>query len=57
MTLFLKKTDFNSIPEQKLKNVQEKLNNKPRKIPKYKIPANIMKLEINIINYQKFKLN
>lgn len=54
---FPKKTDFNTITEQQLKKVQEKLNNRPRKILKYKTPAYMMELEINKLKYQNYKLN
>ena len=37
--------------------VQEKLNNRPRKILKYKTPAYRMDLETHKIKYQNFKLN
>ena len=54
---FPKKTDFNNITEQQLKTVQEKLNNRPRKVLKYKTPAYMLELEINKIKHQNFKLN
>lgn len=54
---FPKKTDFNNITEQQLKIVQEKLNNRPRKVLKYKTPAYMLELEINKIKYQNYKLN
>lgn len=54
---FPKKTDFNDITEQQLKTVQQKLNNRPRKVLKYKTPAYMLELEINKIKYQNFKLN
>lgn len=54
---FPKKTDFNNITEQQLKIVQQKLNNRPRKVLKYKTPEYMLQLEINKIKYQKCKLN
>jgi IS30 family transposase len=54
---FPKKTDFNNITEEQLKIVQEKLNNRPRKVLKYKTPAYMLELEINKIKYQNLKLN
>jgi IS30 family transposase len=54
---FPKKTDFNDITEQQLKNVQEKLNNRPRKVLNYKTPNHMMEIEISKIKYQNYKLN
>lgn len=54
---FPKKTDFNNITEQQLKIVQQKLNNRPRKVLKYKTPEYMLQLEINKIKYQNCKLN
>ena len=54
---FPKKTDFNNITEQQLKQAQNRLNNRPRKILKYKTPAYMLDLEINKIKYQNYKLN
>ncbi len=39
---FPKGTDFNKITENQLKEVQEKLNNRPRKILNYKTPMEIL---------------
>lgn len=54
---FPKKTDFNNITEQQLKNAQNRLNNRPRKVLKYKTPAYMLEMEINKIKYQNYKLN
>lgn len=54
---FPKKTDFNNITEQQLKHAQNRLNNRPRKVLKYKTPAYMLQLEINKIKYQNYKLN
>lgn len=54
---FPKKTDFNNITEQQLKQAQNRLNNRPRKVLKYKTPAYMLQLEINKIKYQNCKLN
>lgn len=43
---FPKGTDFNKIEEKKLLNIQEKLNNRPRKIIGYKTPKEIMLSEL-----------
>ncbi len=42
---FPKGTDFNKITEAELKLVQDKLNNRPRKILGYKTPSEMMALE------------
>lgn len=42
---FPKKTDFNKITEKELKIVQDKLNNRPRKILGYRTPEELMALE------------
>jgi IS30 family transposase len=42
---FPKGTDFNKICEQKLKIVQEKLNNRPRKVLGFRTPAEVMEME------------
>ena len=54
---FPKKTDFNNITEQQLKQAQNRLNNRPRKVLKYKTPAYMLEMEINKIKYQNYKLN
>ncbi len=43
---FPKGTDFNEIDEKKLMKIQEKLNNRPRKIIGYKTPKEIMDSEL-----------
>ncbi len=42
---FPKGTNFNDITEAQLKTVQEKLNNRPRKVLKFKTPHEVMALE------------
>jgi IS30 family transposase len=42
---FPKGTDFNKVSEQKLKIVQEKLNNRPRKVLGFRTPAEVIKME------------
>lgn len=42
---FPKGTDFNKVEEHQLKAVQEKLNNRPRKVLGYKTPSEIMQME------------
>lgn len=42
---FPKGTDFNKVTEEQLKNVQDKLNNRPRKVLGFKTPNEIMALE------------
>jgi transposase, IS30 family len=42
---FPKGTNFNDITEAQLKTVQEKLNNRPRKVLKFKTPNEVMALE------------
>jgi len=42
---FPKGTDFNKISKQQLKIVQNKLNNRPRKVLNYKTPAEVLALE------------
>ena len=54
---FPKKTDFNNITEQQLMQAQNRLNNRPRKVLKYKTPAYMLEMEINKIKYQNYKLN
>lgn len=54
---FPKKTDFNNITEQQLKQAQNRLNNRPRKVLNYKTPAYMLEMEINKIKYQNYKLN
>lgn len=54
---FPKGTDFNNVSEEQLKIVQEKLNNRPRKVLQYKTPKYMMNLEINKIKNQISKIN
>ena len=54
---FPKKTDFNNITEQQLMQAQNRLNNRPRKVLKYKTPTYMLEMEINKIKYQNYKLN
>ena len=52
---FPKGTDFNKITERELKIVQNKLNNRPRKIIGYKTPLELAKKEfINLNNNEHF---
>jgi len=44
-----KGTDFNEIDEKKLMSIQEKLNNRPRKIIGYKTPKEIMDYELKFV--------
>ncbi len=44
-----KGTDFNEIDMKQLKNIQEKLNNRPRKIIGYKTPKEMMVLELKFV--------
>jgi len=44
---FPKGTNFNDITEVQLKTVQEKLNNRPRKVLKFKTPHEVMALELS----------
>ena len=44
-----KGTDFNEIDEKKLLFIQEKLNNRPRKIIGYKTPKEIMDYELKFV--------
>jgi len=43
---FPKGTDFNTVSEKELKIVQEKLNNRPRKVLGYKTPNEVFKIEL-----------
>lgn len=54
---FPKKTDFSNITEQQLKQVQQRLNNRPRKVLGYKTPAYMLELEINKIKYLNLNPN
>lgn len=44
-----KQTDFNLIPDTKLKYIQDSLNNRPRKILNYKTPNEALQKELNTI--------
>lgn len=44
-----KGTDFNKIDEKKLMKIQEKLNNRPRKIIGYKTPKELMDYELKFV--------
>ena len=46
---FPKGTDFNKVPAKKLKFVENKLNNRPRKILDYKTPNEDTKKELKSI--------
>jgi transposase, IS30 family len=46
---FPKETDFNLISSRKLKFIQDKLNNRPRKILSYKTPNEVLKNELKSI--------
>jgi len=46
---FPKGTDFNKIDEKKLMKIQEKLNNRPRKIIGYKTPKELMDFELKFV--------
>jgi len=42
-----KQTDFNLVPETELKNIEDKLNNRPRKILGFKTPLEMISIEKN----------
>ena len=44
-----KGTDFNLIDQKELHNIQEKLNNRPRKIIGFKTPKEIIQSELNFV--------
>ena len=44
---FPKGTNFNEVSEQKLKQVQNSLNSRPRNVLGYKTPSEIMAMEYN----------
>lgn len=44
-----KRTDFNEISEKQLRIIQEKLNNRPRKIIGYKTPKEMMDIELKLV--------
>lgn len=49
---FPKGTDFNSVTEKQLKIVQEKLNNRPRKVLGYKTPTQVFQAELLNLKYK-----
>ncbi len=51
---FPKGTNFNQVSEKQLKIVQEKLNNRPRKILGYRTPKEIFQTELFILNFKKY---
>jgi IS30 family transposase len=54
---FPKGTDFSKVTAEQLKQAQDSLNNRPRKVLKYKTPNEMMELEMANLKYQSFKLN
>ena len=44
-----KGTDFNQISENQLQIIQQKLNNRPRKILGYKTPSEMMNIELKLV--------
>jgi transposase, IS30 family len=48
-----KKTDFNKISQQELEELQEKLNNKPRKVLGYYTPKEMLEKELETIKLKK----
>jgi len=46
---FPKGTDFNKISQKQLLSVQDKLNNRPRKIIGYKTPNEMMDLDLKFV--------
>ncbi len=53
---FPKGTDFGKVTEKELKIVQEKLNNRPRKILGYRTPNEVFKLELTNLNHKKMMI-
>ena len=51
---FPKRTDFNKISENQLKIVQEKLNNRPRKVLGYRTPKEVFQSELLNLNFKKY---
>lgn len=47
-----KKTDFNLISKQELKSIQDKLNNRPRKVLQYQTPNEALLNEIKLLQLQ-----
>lgn len=47
-----KKTDFNLISKQELKSIQDKLNNRPRKVLQYQTPNEALRNEIKLLQLQ-----
>ena len=54
---FPKGTDFSKIDIEQLKNAQNNLNDRPRKVLGFKTPNEMMQLELANIKCQNFKLN
>ena len=54
---FPKGTDFSKVTLKQLKEAQNNLNNRPRKVLGYKTPNEMMELEIANSEYQNFNLN
>lgn len=54
---FPKGTDFSKVTSEQLKQAQNNLNNRPRKVLGYKTPNEMMEIEIANQNYEKFNLN
>lgn len=54
---FPKGTDFSKITSKQLKQAQNNLNNRPRKVLGYKTPNEMMEIENANMKYQNFNLN
>lgn len=54
---FPKGTDFSKVTFKQLKQAQNNLNNRPRKVLGYKTPNEMMEIEIANLKYQIFNLN
>ena len=54
---FPKKTDFNMVTIKQLKEAQNNLNNRPRKVLGYSTPNEMMEIEIAKIKYQNYNEN
>lgn len=50
---FPKRTNFNNVTEKQLKIVQEKLNNRPRKVLGYRTPNEVFQSELLNLNFKK----
>lgn len=46
---FPKGTDFNKVTEEQLKYVEDKLNNRPRKVLSYRTPLEMIEIEKNVL--------